>query len=180
MKNKILRVAEIVFLMGCMFVFILAYILFEKTLMPLWVLFLAAFVGAAVTWRCLCRRWGWLVGNGSRWAVVVCHVLLTGLLSASFTVLVNYYVPSAGAVEYEEEVYVEKKSMTSHRKTRKVGKHRYVADGMRYEYSLDVVFADSTCKNLSVSRATYNRVRQGGNAVLRMRRGCLGFIVVDC
>lgn len=180
MKNKILRVTEIVFLIGCMFVFILAYILFEKTLMPLWPLFLAAFVGAAVTWRWFRHRWTWLVGSGSRLASVVCHVLFTGLLSASLLVVVNYYVPSAGAVEYEEEVYVEKKSMTSHRKTRRVGKHRYVTDGMRYEYSLDVVFADSTCKSLSVSRATYNRVRQGSNAVLRMRRGCLGFIVVDC
>ena len=57
------------------------------------------------------------------------------------------------------------------KKRRKVGKHRYVSDGMRYEYYLEVAFDNGTVKTLHVSRAVYRNAREKAAESLVFKSG---------
>ena len=60
----------------------------------------------------------------------------------------------------------------------KVGKHRYVSDGMRYEYYLEVAFDNGKVETLHVSRAVYRKARKGKPKVLSLIRGGFGLPVI--
>ena len=84
----------------------------------------------------------------------------------------------ADADEYEVTVTVLDKRMEQHEKRRKVGKHRYVSDGMRYEYYLEVAFDNGTVKTLHVSRAVYRNAQKGQPKALSLSQGGLGLPVI--
>ena len=68
---------------------------------------------------------------------------------------------AAPASTKEVTVTVLEKLIKEHEKRRKVGKHRYVSDGVRKEYYLKVAFEDGAIETLHVSTATYNKARKG-------------------
>lgn len=84
----------------------------------------------------------------------------------------------ADADEYEVTVTVLDKRMEQHEKRRKVGKHRYVSDGMRYEYYLEVAFDNGTVKTLHVSRAVYRNAQKGQPKALSLSQGGFGLPVI--
>lgn len=71
-------------------------------------------------------------------------------------------------------VTVLEKLIKEHEKRRKVGKHRYVSDGVRKEYYLKVAFEDGAIETLHVSTATYNKARKGKPKVLTLQKGGFG------
>ena len=81
---------------------------------------------------------------------------------------------AAPASTKEVTVTVLEKLIKEHEKRRKVGKHRYVSDGVRKEYYLKVAFEDGAIETLHVSTATYNKARKGKPKVLTLQKG--GFI----
>lgn len=116
--------------------------------------------------------WGWVLDETNRVAEIVVHVGYVTVLGYSFLLLSNYYWADA-ATTYEERVQVQEKHHREHT-------YRWRRGGTRRteSWSLSVVFADGTEKELGVSRSVYNRMRSGREATFCMRRGFWGFPVV--
>ena len=85
---------------------------------------------------------------------------------------------AAPASTKEVTVTVLEKLIKEHEKRRKVGKHRYVSDGVRKEYYLKVAFEDGAIETLHVSTATYNKARKGKPKVLTLQKGGFGLPVI--
>ena len=62
--------------------------------------------------------------------------------------------------------------------TRRAGKYRYVANGVRRSYFLRLAFANGQEKTVPVSQAVYNRTRQGGTKKLMLTKGIFGLTVI--
>lgn len=95
-----------------------------------------------------------------------------------FAFLVGNYRMAAPASTKEVTVTVLEKLIKEHEKRRKVGKHRYVSDGVRKEYYLKVAFEDGAIETLHVSTATYNKARKGKPKVLTLQKGGFGLPVI--
>lgn len=74
----------------------------------------------------------------------------------------NYWLADPASMQ-EEEVVVQRKYQETHKKTRRVGKRRYVPDGVRKEYYLEVAFTNGTMKHCmyhSLLITRHDRVQQ--------------------
>ena len=98
---------------------------------------------------------------------ILCHVVCVGVISCSLFLVGNYQM-AAPASTKEVTVTVLEKLIKEHEKRRKVGKHRYVSDGVRKEYYLKVAFEDGAIETLHVSTATYNKARKDKPKVLTL------------
>ena len=145
---KILRIFVV---LAVLFSGTMGYVISEKTLAAWWIPVGVALAAGMLTLP-LYRKWIWL------------------------TTVENGIV--ADADEYEVTVTVLDKRMEQHEKRRKVGKHRYVSDGMRYEYYLEVAFDNGTVKTLHVSRAVYRNAQKGQPKALSLSQGGLGLPVI--
>ena len=86
---------------------------------------------------------------------------------------------AAPASTKEVTVTVLEKLIKEHEKRRKVGKHRYVSDGVRKEYYLKVAFEDGAIETLHVSTATYNKsTKKAKPKVLTLQKGAFGLPVI--
>ena len=106
---------------------------------------------------------------------ILCHVVCVGVISCSLFLVGNYQM-AAPASTKEVTVTVLEKLIKEHEKRRKVGKHRYVSDGVRKEYYLKVAFEDGAIETLHVS--TDNRARKGKPKVLTLQKGAFGLPVI--
>mgnify|MGYP000314993846 CR=1 FL=1 len=82
------------------------------------------------------------------------------------------------ASTHEEKVMVQKKYIETHKKTRRVGRHRYVSDGVRKEYYLQVAFENGNVETLHVSPSTYNKTKTGRPKILTLQKGLFGLPVI--
>ena len=73
---------------------------------------------------------------------------------------------------------VQKKYIETHKKTRRVGRHRYVSDGVRKEYYLQVAFENGNVETLHVSPSTYNKTKTGRPKILTLQKGLFGLPVI--
>ena len=89
----------------------------------------------------------------------------------------DYWLADPASMQ-EEEVVVQRKYQETHKKTRRVGKRRYVPDGVRKEYYLEVAFTNGTMKTLHVPLSTYNKTRQGATKTLTLQKGFFGLPVI--
>ena len=64
------------------------------------------------------------------------------------------------------------------KKTRRVGRHRYVSDGVRKEYYLQVAFENGNVETLHVSPSTYNKTKTGRPKILTLQKGLFGLPVI--
>ena len=137
-----------------MFVLVVAlgcigYNIYEDTLAAVWIPVGVGLVVAVVTLP-LYKKWIWLTTMEQKAVNILCHVTVTVL----------------------------EKLIKEHEKRRKVGKHRYVSDGVRKEYYLKVAFEDGAIETLHVSTATYNKARKGKPKVLTLQKGGFGLPVI--
>ena len=123
------------------------------------------------------KMWTWLTAGEDKILNLLCHVICMGALSYASLLAGNYYWADP-ASEKQEEVVVQNKYPKTRQKTRRVGRGRYVADGKRKEYYLDVVFADGTKKTLHVSLSAYNKTSVGKTKVLTLQKGFFGLPVI--
>ena len=70
------------------------------------------------------------------------------------------------------------KYVETHKKTRRVGRHRYVSDGIRKEYYLQVAFENGAVEELHVSLSTYNKAKAGASKILTLQKGFFGLPVI--
>ena len=89
----------------------------------------------------------------------------------------NYWFADSAST-HEEEVMVQKKYIETHKKTRRVGRHRYVSDGVRKEYYLQVAFENGNVETLHVSPSTYNKTKTGRPKILTLQKGLFGLPVI--
>ena len=107
----------------------------------------------------------------------LCHLVCVGVMSYALFLVGNYWLADPASMQ-EEEVVVQRKYQETHKKTRRVGKRRYVPDGVRKEYYLEVAFTNGTMKTLHVPLSTYNKTRQGATKTLTLQKGFFGLPVI--
>lgn len=170
---KILRFLMFVLVvaLGC-----IGYNIYEDTLAAVWIPVGVGLVVAVVTLP-LYKKWIWLTTMEQKAVNILCHVVCVGVISCSLFLVGNYQM-GAPASTKEVTVTVLEKLIKEHEKRRKVGKHRYVSDGVRKEYYLKVAFEDGAIETLHVSTATYNKARKGKPKVLTLQKGGFGLPVI--
>ena len=107
----------------------------------------------------------------------VVYCFLGGIISYALFLSGNYWLAGTASI-YEETVMVQKKYIETHKKTRRVGRHRYVSDGVRKEYYLQVAFENGNVETLHVSPSTYNKTKTGRPKILTLQKGLFGLPVI--
>lgn len=165
--------------------YVMAYIVFEKTVVEWWKPVVVGAVAIAVTGMTKMTRWRWLTTTDDRTLNGLFHVYAVGAVAVGVFLLGNYWLPvrdndmtADGRAGYSETVVVEKKEIVERDKTQRVGRHRYRKTGVRYEYYIGVVFENGMRKDIPVTRSVYNRTRQGTTTELQLDRGLFGLPVV--
>ena len=169
---KILRIFVV---LAVLFSGTMGYVISEKTLVAWWIPVGVALAAGMLTLP-LYRKSIWLTTVENRIVNVLCHLVCVG--SFCYVLFLSGNNLLADADVYEVTVTVLDKRMEQHEKRRKVGKHRYVSDGMRYEYYLEVAFDNGTVKTLHVSRAVYRNAQKGQPKALSLSQGGLGLPVI--
>lgn len=152
------------------------YVISEKTLAAWWIPVGVA-VAAGMLTLPLYRKWIWLTTMEERAVNVLCHLIGVGSICYGAFLIGNYLLADDDSV-HDVTVTVLDKRMEQHEKRRRVGKHRYVPDGMRYEYYLQVAFDNGAVETLHVSRAAYQKARKGKPKVLSLSQGGFGLPVI--
>lgn len=169
---KILRIFVV---LAVLFSGTMGYVISEKTLVAWWIPVGVALAAGMLTLP-LYRKWIWLTTVENGIVNVLCHLVCVG--SFCYVLFLSGNNLLADADEYEVTVTVLDKRMEQHEKRRKVGKHRYVSDGMRYEYYLEVAFDNGTVKTLHVSRAVYRNAQKRQPKALSLSQGGFGLPVI--
>ena len=165
MGTLFIKILRIFVVLVVLFSGAMGYVISEKTLAAWWIP-----VGVALAA-------GMLTLPLYRIVNVLCHLVCVGSVCYVLFLAGNYLSADA-ASEHEVTVTVLDKRMEQHEKRRRVGKHRYVSDGMRYEYYLEVAFDNGKVETLHVSRAVYRKARKGKPKVLSLIRGGFGLPVI--
>ena len=154
----------------------LGYVIYEDTLAVWWIPVGVALLIALATLP-FYRKWSWLTTTEGKVMNVLCHIGCVGAISYALFLSGNYWLAGTASI-YEETVMVQKKYIETHKKTRRVGKHRYVSNGVRKEYYLQVAFENGNVETLHVSSAVYNKTRQGKEKVLTLQKDFFGLPVI--
>lgn len=149
------------------------YVLYENTLVPFWFPVWMAFAFGVFTLS-FRDRWRLLTCTSDKILNTLCHFYMIPSCGYILFLGMNTYLADVSS-EYKETVIVRSKSVSVHRKTRRVGKHRYVADGEWRNYYLHIVLEDGTEKSVPVSLSEYNRTRENDKKEIRLCKGALGF-----
>lgn len=160
-----------ILVLGCF-----GYHTYESTLAAAWIP-VGMGVVAAVATLPFYRKWSRLTAMDDKTVNLLCHVACMGVIGFSLFLIGNYRLADASSGE-EVTVTVRKKFMEEHQKRRRVGKHRYVADGVRREYYLEVVFDNGNVEKLHVSQRTYHQASEGKPKVLVLQKGRFGLPVI--
>ena len=152
------------------------YMIYENTLSPWWIPVGIALMIAAIT-SPFYKKWGWLTAYKSKTVNLLCHLIGMGSLGYALFLAGNYGLADPSST-YEEEVVVQQKFQKTHKKTRRVGRRRVVADGERKNYYLQVTFKNGMEKEIPVSLSVYNKTRTGGTNTFTFQRGFFGFPVI--
>lgn len=155
---------------------VIGYIIYEDTLSEWWIPVGVALMIAIATFP-FYMRWAWLTAGDNKIVNFLCHLVCVGVMSYALFLVGNYWLADPASMQ-EEEVVVQRKYQETHKKTRRVGKRRYVPDGVRKEYYLEVAFTNGTMKTLHVPLSTYNKTRQGTTKTLTLQKGFFGFPVI--
>ena len=155
---------------------VIGYIIYEDTLSEWWIPVGVALMIALATFP-FYMRWAWLTAGDNKIVNFLCHLVCVGVMNYALFLVGNYWLADPASMQ-EEEVVVQRKYQETHKKTRRVGKRRYVPDGVRKEYYLEVAFTNGTMKTLHVPLSTYNKTRQGATKTLTLQKGFFGLPVI--
>lgn len=176
MKSTFMKVLRVLVLITVIILYTIGYIFTEYTLVDGATPVLISLAIAVLTIP-FYKMWTWLTAGEDKILNLLCHVICVGALSYASLLAGNYHWADPTS-EKKEEVVVQNKYQKTRQKTRRIGRGRYVADGKRKEYYLDVVFADGTEKTLHVSLSTYNQTSIGKTKVLTLQKGFFGLPII--
>lgn len=176
MKSVFIKVLRVLMLLVFIFSCGVGYVVYEDTLVDWWIPVGVAFVIAILTIP-LYKRWMWLTTMDGKVINSFCHLACVGAISYVLFLGGNYWFADSAST-HEEKVMVQKKYVETYKKTRKVGKHRYVSGGVRKEYYLQVSFENGNVATLHVSLSTYNKTKTGQPKILTLQNGLFGLPVI--
>lgn len=176
MKNFFIKTLRLLVVVLALVSGSIGYAIFEDTLAPWWIPVGMAVAVAAVTFP-FYKKWCWLTESESKTINLICHFLCVGALAYGLFLAGNFGLADSGSTK-EVTVTVLRKYVEEHRKTRRVGKHRYVSDGVRKQYYLEVMFEDGTVKALRVPISTYNKSQEDKPKTLVLQKGFFGLPIV--
>ncbi|MCS3084465.1 hypothetical protein PQ628_06400 [Bacteroides ovatus] len=154
----------------------LGYVIYEDTLTAWWIPVGMALLIALATIP-FYKKWIWLTTMDDKVINCLCHLACIGAISYVLFLGGNYWFADPAST-HEETVMVQKKYVETHKKTRRVGRHRYVSDGIRKEYYLQVAFENGAVEELHVSLSTYNKTKAGAPKILTLQKGFFGLPVI--
>ena len=170
---KILRfLMLLVFIASCG----IGYVIYEDTLTAWWIPVGVALIIVIATIP-FYKGWIWLTTMDNKVINCCCHLVCVGAISCVLFLGGNYWFADSAST-HEEKVMVQKKYVETHKKTRRVGRHRYVSDGVRKEYYLQVAFENGNVETLHVSPSTYNKTKTGRPKILTLQKGLFGLPVI--
>ena len=166
---KIIFINTLRVLMLFIFIFScgISCVVYEDTLVDWWIP-----VGVV-----LIVGWIWLTTMDDKVINCCCHLVCVGAISCVLFLGGNYWFADSASA-HEEEVMVQNKYIETHKKSRRVGRHRYVPDGVRKEYYLQVTFENGNVETLHVSPSTYNKTKTGRSKILTLQKGLFGLPVI--
>ena len=153
-----------------------AYVVYEDTLAAWWIPVGVALIIVIATIP-FYKGWIWLTTMDNKVINCCCHLVCVGAISCVLFLGGNYWFADSASA-HEEKVMVQKKYIETHKKTRRVGRHRYVSDGVRKEYYLQVAFENGNVETLHVSPSTYNKTKTGRPKILTLQKGLFGLPVI--
>ena len=149
MKTLFIRILRflmlLIFIASCG----IGYVIYEDTLTAWWIPLGMALLIALVTIP-FYKKWIWLTTMDGKVINCLCHLACIGAISYVLFLGGNYWFADPAST-HEETVMVQKKYVETHKKTRRVGRHRYVSDGIRKEYYLQVAFENGAVEELHLS-----------------------------
>ena len=176
MKSFCLKLLRVLMLLLVLLAGGLLWVFYDWTLTPFWIP-LGVAVAAVLLTLPLYGRWCWLTTTDHRVLNALCHTVCVSLFVGSLFLFVNYHLADPSSSR-EVTVIVLKKQIKEYKKSRRVGRRHYIPDGVRREYYLHVSFPDGKTETLHVSRATYNKAREGKPRQLLLQTGCFGLPVI--
>lgn len=177
MRDKIIGIRRVAFAVLVLAVAVTGYIIYESTLVAWWVPVAVAAVIAVATLPLSHDRWRWLVGK-DRVMELFCHLYVVGGVGYGLPLAANSLLSDASSAREETVTVVDKEHVTR-RTGYRSGRHYRTTSRVTDYYYVTVAFADGTVKELPVTRAEYHRAHGGRPWKVSMRRGLLGFRVVE-
>lgn len=132
-KGKLRHFLRLCYLVVAVTVAVQAYCIYEKTVINGWIL-LAAALSVAIVTLPLRNSWKWLVVPDNGILRTACHLFLVTTFCTAFVLDGNYYLPSGPEATRREQASVVSKHTKERQMTRRAGKYRYVANGVRRSY----------------------------------------------
>lgn len=175
--SKIRASLLVVLLAAGLMLYVLGYVIYGFTLIAPWVPPVVGGAVAVVSGIPLAGKWAVVTRSGSRWVDWGVHVFIVGAVAYCGFLGLNYWYADEASAS-EETVVVEDRSHKETTRTRRVGRHRFVADGVRHTYFQRIRFADGRAKEISVSRNEYRRYAPGSERVVVVSTGLFGVPVV--
>jgi len=122
------------------------------------------------------KKWYFITGSCDKTVNFLCHMFHLVALGYFLFLGTNSYFADS---DYNEKVLVRSKYIETHKKMRKMGKHRYVSDGVRKNYYLHIVLKDGKEKAIPVSLSVYNKTKENEWKEISLKKGVLGFVMVE-
>lgn len=129
MKSVFIKVLRVLMLFIVIISCAVGYVVYEDTLASWWIPVGVALVIAILTLP-LYKKWTWLTAGSDKTLNLLCHVVCVGAVSYALFLVGNYCLADPASTQ-DEKVIVQKKLQKTYKKTRRVGKRRYVSDGVR-------------------------------------------------
>lgn len=151
---------------------------YDRALIGWWVVPSVSLAFALLLSLTLWRLWPGLTGSRR---FVWNYCLSVAVIGSCFYLgifLANDLATSSREVQVKK-CRIERKYTTRHYHSRRVGRGRYTRGEAYYRYHVDVRLPDGMEKDFTVTLDRYNRVRQGSEVSLPLRRGLFGIWICE-
>lgn len=176
MKKNLVYVFRCTVMCVVLFLGVLGYVYYEKTLVEWWTPVVFAVFVTVATLPLLGRHWSWLVGEDKTFGFL-CHIFVMGCMAYFLFLGGNWFLADESTV-HQEEVTVEEKKHNERTTEYRVGRRYYRSGRKSHSYYLKVRLADGSLKEMPVTLKRYNRVRTGSTVTISLQEGALGFMVI--
>ena len=176
MKNIFINTLRVLMLFIFIFSCGISCVVYEDTLVDWWIPVGVVLIVVIATIP-FYKGWIWLTTMDDKVINCCCHLVCVGAISCVLFLGGNYWFADSASA-HEDDLMVQNKYIETHKKSRRVGRHRYVPDGVRKEYYLQVTFENGNVETLHVSPSTYNKTKTGRSKILTLQKGLFGLPVI--
>lgn len=151
-------------------------VLYQSTIISLWIPVAVAAVMTGVTLLPFIDRWQWITQSSNRMLNGACHLLFAGSVAFFMFVGYNYYFADDAAADTQTATVINKYS-DERTRYRRVGR-RYVPREHYNVYFIVLELPDGTRIKREVPTGTYAKTRRGSQRNVAIHNGALGFSII--